>query len=174
MCPPLVNYGSEKEYRDHYERVYCKGGIITNDGISIFFGKDDFNHIFFESIRTKDDTFSEDRSKRIDWIKETITNSNSILYQGYDRQTKEYYPDRRVALAYEDFVVVVLLSLNKNDQLKGKIITCYYADNSIDKIKASALWDKEECLKLLELQKSVKDQKKDQRKDKKPRRNKKY
>lgn len=156
MCPPLVIYEKQEDYREHYEREYCRSPITTPDGIRVFFSKDQFKHIFFESIESKDDTFSEKRSQRIDWIKHTLTNTSSILYQGYDHETKEYYPDRRVTLRYEDFVVILQLSLNSKGILKGKIITCYYADNSIDKIKESPLWDKDECMKLLELKKEAK------------------
>ena len=38
---------------------------------------------------------------------------------------------------------------NEGDALKGKFITCYQADNSIDKICRSPLWDRELCLKIL-------------------------
>ncbi len=58
-------------------------------------------------------------------------------------------PERRVSVAYEDFVVVVELSLGRNKVLRGKFITCYQADNSISKIRQSPLWDRELCLRVL-------------------------
>lgn len=160
MCPPLVDYETEQEYREHYEREYCKTPITTPNGIRIYFSKEKFDHIFFESVQSKDDTFSIDRSQRIDWIKHTLTSNDSILYQGYDQETKTHYPDRRVALRYENFVVVVQLSLNKKDVLKGNIVTCFKADNSIDEIKSSPLWNENDCRNLLNLKKEAKSNKK--------------
>ena len=56
----LVQYGTEAEYRRHFEQVYCKEPIKTFDGITVRFHKSMFDHCFFESSRrdTNKDTFS--------------------------------------------------------------------------------------------------------------------
>ena len=150
MCPPLMKLDSIKEYKDYYELHYCKSPLVTSDGIRIFFGKDLFAHAFYESVRGgSKNTFSEKRSERISWIKNTIESEESTLYQGWDKSTQQYIPDRRVAIQYQDFVVVVRLSLNKKGTLKGNFVTCYFADNSIGSIKKSPIWTKEECLNRL-------------------------
>lgn len=148
MFPPFVDYVTEVEYQAHYEAHYCQRPITTFDGIKVFFGKDKFDHAFYESSdrRGSKDTFSDLRAKRMDWIKATLENPNAALYQGWDFKSRQYKPDGRVSVVYGDFVVVIRLSLNKNGVLKGNFITCYEADNSIGKIKSSPLWDKEDCL----------------------------
>ena len=35
--PPLVHYATVAEYRSHYDRVYCRGNILTFDGIRVYF-----------------------------------------------------------------------------------------------------------------------------------------
>ena len=47
--PPLVHYATVAEYRSHYERVYCRGNILTFDGIRVYFAASKFGHVFYES-----------------------------------------------------------------------------------------------------------------------------
>jgi hypothetical protein len=152
MCPPLVNYNTVQEYRTHYEANYCQRPIVTFDGIKVFFARIKFEHAFYESSdrRGSNDVFSHVRADRMDWIRHTLQNANADKYQGWDKRKKKYMLDRRVSVVYEDFVVVISLSLNRNGELKGNFITCYQADNSISKIRSSPLWDKQECLKFLQ------------------------
>ncbi len=145
--PPLLYYKTEAEYRDHYRRVYCRGVIETHDRIRVFFQPQRFEHAFYEGRgKTR---FSPVRAQRLDWIGATLAHPEAVLYQGWDNKGHRYVPERRVSVAYEDFVVVVALSLGRNEVLKGKFITCYQADNSIDKIRRSPLWDRELCLRVL-------------------------
>lgn len=152
MYPPLVEYNNPYEYKAHFEETYCKAPILTFDGIKVFFSKSDFKHAFYESSdrRGAKDLFSTVRAKRIDWIKITLQNVNANIYQGWDKKRKVYMPHRRVSVVYEDFVVIISLSLNRSGELKGKFITCYQADNSIEKIKSSPMWNKQECIAYLE------------------------
>ncbi len=145
--PPLLHYETEAEYRDHYRRVYCRGVIETHDGIRVYFQPQRFEHAFYEG-RGKY-RFSPTRAQRLDWIGATLAHPEAVLYQGWDNKRRRYVPARRVSVAYEDFVVVVELSLGRNEVLKGKFITCYQADNSIDKIRRSPPWDRELCLRVL-------------------------
>ncbi len=151
MPPALVRYASEAEYRTHYLRRYCSGGITTFDGIRVFFSRNGFGHAFYESTNRDGvkDAFSPARAQRIDWIKATLETRDALLYQGWNKQTRSYDPSRRVCLAYEDFIVVIGLRLSAKGSLKGKFITCYVADNSIGKIRRSPLWRLEDCLEFL-------------------------
>ena len=160
MCPPLLKYDTIEEYKEHYELYYCKSPIVTLDGIRIFFPKEKFTHAFYESSQRNrnKDVFSTHRSERMDWIKKTLEHKDAILYKGWDKDAKEYLDDRRVSIVYEDFIVVVSLSLNSKGNLKGNFITCYKADNSIDSINKSPVWDKKTCIENLERIKRLKEQ----------------
>ena len=152
MLPPFVEYDTPKEYKNHFEKVYCKTPILTFDGINVFFSKDKFEHAFFESTKRNGvkDIFSEERAKRIDWIKATLENPKADLYQGWDKDSKKYFHHRRVSVVFGDFAVIIGLSLNKKSgELKGNFITCYEANNSIGKIRTSPVWDKQKCLDYL-------------------------
>ena len=66
--PPFVYYETIDDYRVHYEKIYCCDPILTFDGISVRFRKNQFDHCFFESTRRNGikDEFSQERKKRID------------------------------------------------------------------------------------------------------------
>lgn len=151
MLPPFVAYDTLKEYKNHFEETYCKTPTLTFDGIKVFFSKDKFEHAFFESTKRNGvkDTFSDERAKRIDWIKATLENPKADLYQGWDKDSKTYFPHRRVSVVFGDFAVIIGLSLNKSGELKGNFITCYEANNSIGKIRTSPVWDKQKYLDYL-------------------------
>jgi len=150
--PPLIKYDSEHEYKEHFEREYCRSAIYTFDGIRVYFKAFKFGHAFYESSQRNGvkDTFSEERSQRIDWIKATLGNAHADLYQGYIKQDKSYTPERRVQVVYENFVVVIAFSQTKSGKLKGNFITCYQADNSIQSIRTSPRWLLDDCMKKLE------------------------
>lgn len=150
--PPLVLYDNAQSYKEHYKREYCQSIVTTFDGIRVYFNPHLFEHAFYESSRRDGikDVFSEVRSQRIDWIKATLCNEKADLYQGYIKKDKSYTPERRVQVVYEDFVVVIALSLTKAGKLKGKFITCYQADNSIQAIRRSPRWLLDDCMKILE------------------------
>lgn len=152
MSPSFILYDTPDEYKAHYEEHYCKKPIITFDDIPVFFPKDKFSHAFYESSdrRGSKDLFSLERSKRIEWIRLTLESREALLFQGWDSKKKCYHPDSRVSVVYDNFVVVIRLSLKRNGKLKANFITCYQADNSIGKIKNSPIWDKEECMKELQ------------------------
>lgn len=151
MPDDLLDYDSEEEYRTHYINNYCRTPILTFDGIRIFFDRNRFGHAFFESTNRdgRKNLFSSIRASRMNWIKTTLLSKEASLFQGWDKKTKAYNLNSRVAVVIDNFVVVIRLSLNRNDVLKGKFITCYEADNSISKIKESPMWNKEECLNEL-------------------------
>lgn len=145
--PLKIIYATPDEYRRHFERVYCRGPIITFDGIPVWFRKQDFDHCMYESShrnRVKD-VFSRDRAERIDWIGSTLINPRAELYQGWDKKRHHIDSNYRVAVTYETFVVIIRVWLVGKGQLKADFITAFLADNSIGKIKAMPKWDKNKC-----------------------------
>jgi len=151
MVDDLLHCDGEEEYRIYYENNYCRTPILTFDGIRVFFTRDRFGHAFFESSNRDGikDLFSTIRASRMNWIKITLLSKEASLFQGWDKTTKVYSSNRRVAVVINDFVVVISLKKNRKGELKGEFITCYEATNSISKIKNSPKWDKAECLKEL-------------------------
>ena len=77
--PPLINFANELECERYYIKKYCFQPIITFDNIQVYFHKRDFHHIFFESVNSKDDTFSTVRAERIDWIEYALKDPNAKL-----------------------------------------------------------------------------------------------
>ncbi len=73
----------------------------------------------------------------------------AALFEGWDKTARRYDATRRVAVVYEDFVVVVAMGLKQDGTLKANLVTCYQADNSIGKIRGSPAWSKTACLALL-------------------------
>ena len=145
MClPPRVVYATIEEYRQHFERVYCHRPITTFDGIPVQFRKSDFEHCMYESSKrdSNKDRFSAERSQRVDWIRETLTNPKAELYQGWDKRKKKRDPGSRVAVVYEEFVVVIRIYSDGTGGTRGRFVTAYLADNSIRKIRAMPRWVK--------------------------------
>jgi hypothetical protein len=122
--PPLVRYDSAVKYRQHFENIYCRKPIPTFDGIQVRFRKRDFNHCFFDSIKSKDDTFSQLRAERIDWIKATLEDPSSDLHVGWDKKKKRYDSRRRVAIVMNNYVVVIAMKKS----LKADFCTAFLAD----------------------------------------------
>lgn len=135
--PPLVHYGTEQEYRSHFERVYCQGTISTFDGIEVRFRRRMFDHCFFESVVIKDDTFSSRRAERIDWIMATLQDASAELRVGWDNQKKMPANDRRVAIVKGDYVVVIRL----DGTAKAEFVTAFVAgQRTINQIRTNPLW----------------------------------
>lgn len=140
--PALVIYATEGEYRTHFERVYCQESIRTHDGILVRFRKNQFDHCMFESSRrdSTKDQFSSARAERIDWIKATLQNPAARLYQGWDSKRKRHDATHRVAVVYQDFVVIIRLRDRTSQPLSAQFVTAYKADNSLRKIENSPRW----------------------------------
>lgn len=110
--PPLVELGSEAEYRARFERLYCRAHIMTFDGIRVRFRKRQFDHCFFEST-TRDgvkNEFSAARAKRIDWIRAVLEAPDAELYQGWDSRQRRIDPNRRVAIVLGTYVVIIAVT----------------------------------------------------------------
>ena len=82
-------------------------------------------------------------------ITATLEHPTAALFEGWDKASRQYDATRRVAIVYEDFVVVVAMGLKQDGSLKANFVTCYQADNSIGKIRSSPAWSRAACLRLL-------------------------
>ncbi len=145
--PHLLLLGSISEYQAYFDNNFCRQPILTFDDIAVFFCRDRFRHCMFESSRHNDckDTFSKTRADRMPWIRETLINPMADLRQGWDKRYKRIDPDVRVAIAYDDSVVVIRTALDHKYNIKAEFITAYSADKSIAKIKKMPHWDKTKC-----------------------------
>lgn len=122
--PPEIYYSSEVDYKSHFEREYCQSTIKTHDGIEVRFRKRDYDHCFFESVHSKDDTFSQIRAERIDWIKAALQDSNAGQFQGWDKIRHRYDPNVRVILVEGDYVVIIRIKSSNS----ADFITAFVAD----------------------------------------------
>lgn len=149
--PPLLNLVDEAAYRAHYEATLCRGGIITHDGIPVFFRKAEFDHAFFESSgrRGENDVFSINRATRMDWIVPALTDPQAQRFQGWNKRYRKYDPTRRVTVVINDFVVIIGMRRHSSGALRATFITCYQADNSIGKIVQAPAWNLQDCLNAL-------------------------
>ncbi len=141
MPPPLVHYAPEAEYRDHYEREYCRAVIHTCDGLRVFFPKRQFDHAFFESAnrRARDKSvFSRTRAERINWIRAALEDEAAQQFVGWDRDRKQHDPCRRVTVAYSNYVVVLRVH---RPGARATFVTAYQAEASvIQKICSGPRW----------------------------------
>lgn len=150
--PPLLYYATVREYKHHYDKYYCRAQIFTFDGIRVYFGSQKFGHAFYENSQRRNgpkDEFSPTRAQRMDWIKLTLEHPDAEHFTGWNPKRKDHEQTRRVTIVYEDFVVIVELSLDRQGALKGNFVTCYVADNSIARIRRSPVWNLEKCMKML-------------------------
>lgn len=144
QTPPLVKYKTVDEYRQHYEKMYCSKPVVTFDGISVIFRKRDFKHAFFKSVHSTDDTFSLKRAQRVNWIKEVLHDSSCDLYKGYIKSKQKYVSSRRVAISYNDYVVIIRLTGRK----RAHFVTAFVADDpgrigglsTLEKLRQSQKW----------------------------------
>lgn len=142
MPPALVYYTSEQEYRDHYERCYCSAVIYTFDGLRVYFPRHQFDDAFFESAnrRVRDKSLlSQQRAERIDWIRAALENPGAELFAGWDRDRKRINRVRRVALVWNDYVVILNIQGKKR---KAVFVTAYIADaRTVAKIRNGPRWE---------------------------------
>lgn len=153
QLPPLVNYDTPTEYKAHYLRNYCRMVIHTFDNIRVFFKPEKFDHAFYESsLRNgSKNEFSTVRAQRIDWIRLTLESPVAETFIGWDQKKRLHDPKSRVAVLYEDFVVIVAIRLKRDQSLKADFVTCYQADNSIGKIRRSPVWSLTEFINVSRL-----------------------
>ena len=135
--PPLVYYSNIPDYRHHFEQVYCQAPIRTFDGLCVRFRKRMFDHCFFESVNSQDDTFSPQRAERIDWIKAVLQDSHAELRVGWDNRKKQPANDRRVAIVVNSYVVIVRLFGNS----QAEFVTAFVAgQRTLAQIRSNPIW----------------------------------
>lgn len=135
--PTLLKDKAAAEYRSFFESNYCRGPIETFDKVQVRFRKRDFNHCFFESIETNDDTFSIKRAERLLWIKAALQDPTAELYVGWDNKKKRAAPKRRVAIVLGDYVVIIEMT-NHNT---ADFITAFIANKvALMKIRSNPKW----------------------------------
>ena len=131
---------TEEEMRRLWDITYCVKPIKTFDDIAVKFYSDMFDHAFYESINHKKkdkSALSYARLEKMGWIKDVLQDPTAQLVQGYDKKTKNYQVNSRVAIVKENYVVVIWMKNSK----EAKFVTAYVADNSIEKIKQSPKWE---------------------------------
>lgn len=139
VYPALLELATEDEYRNHFYAEYCAGPLPTFDGIAVRFRKDNFDHAFFESSspQSKDDTFSPDRAKRMDWIKIALMDPGADIRYGYDNKLRQNDNARRVVIVKGNFVVIIRLTSEK----QAEFVTCYVATTwTLEKLRKSKKW----------------------------------
>ena len=141
MPPALIKYATEYDYRLHYQRFYCDSRVTTFDGLRVYFPRGGFDHAFYESAHRRQadkSIFSRERAERIDWIAAALQEGVAELYEGWDNRQKISRPDRRVAIVYDDYVVIIQLQLNRGSAM---FITAFVAtEEALAKIKSSPKW----------------------------------
>lgn len=120
---------SEIELRELWRTAYClpENPIYTFDKVLVKFYEDMFDHAFFESDnwQQKDKSIlSLNRCSKMFWIKATLQDPDALLKQGYDKKTKSYSDDRRVALVKGNYVVVIRFIRKK----EAKFVTAFEID----------------------------------------------
>jgi hypothetical protein len=145
--PPFLTLADEAAYRQHFLDNFVRGDVRTHHGVRVHFKGTDFDHAFFESTQRNGvkDQFSQDRSQRMSWIAHTLADPNADWYQGWVRARKTYDTTRSVAVACGDFVVVLKFRARRDGQVVANFVTCYFADNSIGKIRQSPIWTLDDC-----------------------------
>ncbi len=132
----------EAELREIWRKEYCVKEIITFDRVAVKFYEDMFDHAFFESAnRIKNDKsiLSYNRLEKMLWIKDTLQDPDAILKKGWNKDKKEYYTDRRVAVVKGNYVVIIRFI----GSLKAKFITAY-EKNDIRNILSSPDFERSE------------------------------
>lgn len=152
MTIPLLKLADQIAYRRHYERTLCRGGIVTHDGIRVFFRKQEFDHAFFESSgwRGENDMFSLERAMRMDWIAPALADPQARRLQGWLKREQRHDPTRRVTVFIDGFLVVIALRLGGDGQLRAQFVTCYPADaRTQSKLNRAPTWTLKDCLNAL-------------------------
>jgi hypothetical protein len=154
-APALLQLPDEQAYKKHYTQNFCAAPAIfatAGGDVRVYFAGRAFEHAFFESTRRDGakDVFSTERASRMPLIHHVLAESTSDRFAGWDSKKQTHDNARCVSVASGDFVVVIRLGTNQRDELHGKFVTCYVADNSIAKIRSGPVWDEAACRTALQ------------------------
>ena len=133
---PLLKLRSIYEYWDRFTTEYCDTSPIeTCDSVKVYFKPADFWHAFYEGDQKE--AFAWRRAKRIDWIREALTDPAAELYQGLNREAGCYSPSRRVTLVNGNYVVIVEFS----SPHEADFVTAFDASlKTVLSIRESPVW----------------------------------
>jgi hypothetical protein len=152
MTTAALLLADEQAYRSHYHAEFCSAPVMMNTPggpIPVYFDPKTFDHAFFESANhdgVKDNDFSLTRACRMPFIVTALTGPGNEQFAGYDKKTRQVGHARIVCVVTaEDFVVVIRLGLTATGSLRGNFVTCFYADNSIRKVRSNPQWDESRC-----------------------------
>lgn len=132
----------EAEMRKIWYDEYCIENIETFDSVKVKFYEDMFDHCFYESANRKEkdkSILSLNRLEKMLWIKDTLQDGDAILKKGWDNYHKNYYPNRRVAIVKENYVVIIRFT----GILKAKLVTAY-EKNDVENILENPDFEKSE------------------------------
>lgn len=134
----FLSLPDEASYRQRYIELYCRRPVFTRHGIRVVFKPRHFDHAFFESSdwNGAKDIFSLQRAQRLEWIRIGLLDSNSEWRKGYNKKSHSYSDTRSVCIIAGDFVVIIRIT-GRN---RAEFVTCFWADNSINKIRMSPRW----------------------------------
>lgn len=135
---------NETELKQMWYDVYCSPSstIFTMDSVIVKFYPSDFDHVFFESAnrKSKDKSIlSLNRLEKMYWIKDVLIDTNALLKQGWDKNTKSYDNDRRVAMVKGNYVVVIRFTSFE----KARFVTAYEMQENEIKVINSPNWIKD-------------------------------
>lgn len=148
----------EDAYRTHYLENFTRRPLtlrLATGTAPVYFRGDRFDHAFFESTQRDGvkNEFSLARAQRMDDIPVALEDLSLVRRAGWDKKTG-YHHTRCATVCIDDFVVVLRFGLNQQGYLKGMFVTCYVADQSINKIRCSPAWDETLCLQELSRRKT--------------------
>lgn len=133
---------TEVELREIWRKEYCIKDIITFDSVKVKFYEDMFDHAFFESanrVRQDKSILSYNRLEKMMWIKDALQDPDAILKKGWNKDKKEYYTDRRVAVVKGNYIVIIRFT----GMLKAKFVTAF-EKNDITNILHSPAFERSE------------------------------
>ncbi|MBD1396755.1 hypothetical protein H9Q13_06215 [Pontibacter sp. JH31] len=134
---------SEAQLRQLWKQTYCCASlpIHTLDGVQVKFYEDMFDHAFYESDKWKEkdkSILSLNRCEKMLWIKEALEDATAALKQGWDKKTKSYSNNRRVALVKGNYVVIIMFVKRRI----ARFVTAYEidVDDNLGKFKDGPDW----------------------------------
>ncbi|MCD6100299.1 hypothetical protein DRQ11_00240 [candidate division KSB1 bacterium] len=140
--PPLIIFPTEAEYRTYFINKYVgqANSVITFDGITVRFFRENFNHAFFTSSSRKfprKDQFDRSRAERIDWIKHVLEDPAMEVY----RRVMPNGKVRRIVLE-PTTPYAVIIQIDPKDCTQARFITAYIVNSSsaVKKMRSNPKW----------------------------------
>ncbi len=139
--PPLVILPDEATYEQYFRREYInKSPITTFDGIDVWFFGHNFKHAFYvKSSRepgARKDAFSEERARRMGWIRAVLVNPGAEVYR---RKMPHGKINRIALLPIERYAVIIQV---EKSMKKANFITAYNvtSDSAYQNMRRNPVW----------------------------------